>query len=428
MDDADGHIVWFVVFLLCLTADFFIAAFAAGVQALSESSLENAAPEMEYKSKIILKIKDSPLPLICTCWLYLIITAWPAALFVMKYASYKRIAAGLFISLATYLLGRSVPRLVGKKYALSICLRLCHVIRGLLLIVCPMTWFLAKLTECLVLPLGIHPRELEDEVTEDEIISMVNEGHEQGVLDEHEAEMINNIFQLDDTAARDIMTHRKNISAIDQNLQLREAISYMVGEAYSRFPVYEENIDNMTGSLHIKDAIIIQNKGDYDDWRIKDIPNLLRPVSFIPETRNIDDLFHTMQKEKMHMVIVADEYGETAGLVTMEDILEEIVGNILDEYDEETEYIIKNPDGSFFMAGMTPIAEVEETLHMSFQTEDYDTLSGYLVYLLDRIPDEDDRSVIPCQGWMFAIEKVHDRMIQKVRVYAAEESVSVNIS
>ena len=184
----------------------------------------------------------------------------------------------------------------------------------------------------------------DDDVTEEEIISMVNEGHEQGVLLASEAEMIHNIFEFGDKEAKDIMTHRKNLIAIDGNLSYNDAVSFIIENSKSRYPVYLNDIDNIIGVLHIKDAFAFAQKNEVFRTSIKDIPGLIRDVDFVPETLNINRLFKMMQAKKSHMVIVVDEYGQTSGAVAMEDILEEIVGNIEDEHDEEEQLIRKNPD------------------------------------------------------------------------------------
>ncbi|MDD3797317.1 MAG: transporter associated domain-containing protein [Lachnospiraceae bacterium] len=196
----------------------------------------------------------------------------------------------------------------------------------------------------------------------------------------------------------------------------------MMEETNSRFPVYEGDIDNIIGVLHFKDAMIFHNQKQYDEWLIKDIPNLLRPIKFIPETRSINLLFRSMQAQKLQMVIVVDEYGETAGLVTMEDILEEIVGNILDEYDEDERFILKEEDGSYRMDGMTPLEDVEETLDITFEEEDYETLNGYLIFRMDRIPEEDEHSVIEEKGYSFQILEVDNKTIKWVKVTRLPET------
>ena len=280
----------------------------------------------------------------------------------------------------------------------------------------PFTYIMAALSRVCIRLFGIAPKSLEPEVTENEIISMVNEGHEQGVLDAREAEMIQNIFELDDKNAADIMTHRKKIVGINGRTNLRDAIAFMVGEAVSRFPVYDESIDNIIGVLHFKDAMKFHTLDQYDDWLIKDIPRLLRTVRFIPETRGINDLFRKMQAEKLQMVIVVDEYGQTAGLVAMEDILEEIVGNIQDEYDNDVQMIRECKDGGYLMDGMTPLSDVEDVLGIRLDEEDYDTLNGWLISLIDRIPADGERVKIFEKGYLFHIVKVEKKMIRLVKI------------
>ena len=253
-----------------------------------------------------------------------------------------------------------------------------------------------------------------EDVTEEEIISMVNEGHEQGVLQESEAEMIHNIFEFDDKEAKDIMTHRKNIVALDGNSTFGEVMPFLVEQKNSRYPVYQDNIDNIIGVLHIKEALAVTLKPELWNVCIKDIPGLIRSVEFIPETRNINTLFKDMQSTKTHMVIVVDEYGQTAGLVAMEDILEEIVGNIFDEHDEVDVLIEKQPDGSYLLNGMAPLDEVAEALEIEIDTEDYDTLNGLLISLIDKIPQDNEVFQVDYAGWRFHVSKVEDRMIQSV--------------
>ena len=293
------------------------------------------------------------------------------------------------------------------------------LLAALLLVVLFRFTYLLKLVKNLFAKLfGIDPHALEQEVTEDEIISMVNEGHEQGVLDEKEAEMIQNIFELDDKKAEDIMTRRKNIIGISGTTNLRDAVAFILEQTVSRFPVYDEDIDNIIGVLHFKDAIKFHTMHEYDDWQLCDIPELLRKVRFIPETCGIHALFRSMQAEKLQMVIVVDEYGQTAGLVTMEDILEEIVGNIQDEYDNEQPTIRREADGSYLMDGMAPLDEVVDELGFSLEDdeEEYDTLNGLLISRLDRIPADGEQAEVVAGGYRFQIMKVENKMIRLVKI------------
>ena len=261
-----------------------------------------------------------------------------------------------------------------------------------------------------------NPSVHDDDVTEEEIKSMVNEGHEQGVLLASEAEMINNIFEFGDKEAKDIMTHRKNLIVIDGNLSYNDAVSFIIENSKSRYPVYLDDIDNIIGVLHIKDAFAFAQKNEVFRTSIKDIPNLIREVDFVPETLNIHTLFKMMQAKKSHMVIVVDEYGQTSGAVAMEDILEEIVGNIEDEHDEEETLIRQNPDGSYLMNGLASMPEVIELLGLPVDEDAFETLNGFLVSLLEKIPNDGETAQINMYGYDFNVLKVEDKMIREVLV------------
>ena len=256
-----------------------------------------------------------------------------------------------------------------------------------------------------------------EDLTEQEIMSMVNEGHENGVLQESEAEMINNIFTLDQKEAKDIMTHRKQIMALDGTCSLQEVLAEIRDMGYSRYPVYLDDVDNIIGIIHIKDILnqmLDQTNMEQQQTKIND---LIRPASFIPETRNIDVLFKNMQSQKIHMVIVVDEYGQTSGLVTMEDILEEIVGNIFDEHDAEEEQIVEEADGSYVIDGMTDFDDVCELLEIhGEELEDFDTLSGFLISRINKIPVNGEHYQVSAYGYRFDVLLVEHRVIRTVRV------------
>lgn len=264
----------------------------------------------------------------------------------------------------------------------------------------------------------------EENVTEEGIMTMVNEGHEQGVLKAGEAKMITNIFELDDKEAGDIMTHRKNITALDGSMSLEEAARFVLKEGNnSRYPVYGKDLDDIIGTLHMRDVLVHAEGAPESGLEIAKVPGLLREAHFIPETRNISSLFKEMQSQKTHMEIVIDEYGQTAGLVTMEDILEEIVGNILDEYDVDEEYIVQSGDG-LLMSGMTPLDDAQEALAITFPEEDmdtYDTINGLLISRLDRIPQEGEQPEVRYLGLLFEVVKVENKMIHSVRVKPVPE-------
>ena len=258
-----------------------------------------------------------------------------------------------------------------------------------------------------------------ENVTEEDIKTMVNEGHEQGVLETSEAEMISNIFEFDEKEAGDIMTHRKNITALDGTMLLRDAAQFVLREGNnSRFPVFGGDLDDIIGTVHMRDVLVHAENPRETDLELAHVPGLLREAHFIPETRKISSLFKEMQSQKNHMEIVIDEYGQTAGLVTMEDILEEIVGNILDEYDVDEQFIEEAGDG-FLMNGMTPLSDAQKALGVEFPQEDlenYDTVNGLLISRLDRIPADGEQPQVRYQGYLFAVLKVENKMIRRVRV------------
>ncbi len=255
-----------------------------------------------------------------------------------------------------------------------------------------------------------------DDVTEEEIISMVHEGHEKGNILASEVEMINNIFEFDDKEVKDIMTHRKNILSLDGSLSYIDAVRLMIDAGKSRFPVYENDIDNIIGVLHIKDAFEYSQRNEVFRTSIKDIKGLIKEADFVPETVNINDLFKRMQAKKNHLAMVIDEYGQISGIVAMEDILEELVGEIEDEHDEEEDLIQINADQSYYMDGMTDFSDVKETLNLPLEEDAFETLNGFLIAQMDKIPEEDEKPVINAYGYEFSVLSVNDNVIGQVMI------------
>lgn len=269
---------------------------------------------------------------------------------------------------------------------------------------------------------GIKGAGRRTDVTEEKILSMVNVGHEQGILEANEAEMINNIFEYGDKEAKDIMVNRNNMVCIESTMTLQEAAAFIVDAHNSRFPVYDGTIDHIIGILHLKDVMRMQMNSRMKNRPIGKIKGLLREPRFITEKRKIDDLFRVMRAEKIQMVIVVDEYGQTAGLVALEDILEEIVGNIEDEYDVESSYIVKNGTNGYVIQGKMPLEELEEQLKIDFDEEPFDTVNGFVISRLERIPEEGEDFEFEYEGYVFRIQEVKDRMIQSVLAHPVESA------
>lgn len=447
MDDGGSPmLIGFIIYFCFIAVDAMLFGFGAAVQSIGDSLLEQRKKEGETKKVSRIRFyREEPERLINTIQiasnLLCLLTGSIVVQSVSRewYLGFQRlwhdvalpgtalhilaeVLALLVFLLFLYAFGIHVPKLLGKQYAEKWCFALVNPVHGIVTIFYPVTKLIVSFVRLVTILFGIEPEKYQEDVTEEEIISMVNEGHEQGMLEATEAEMINNIFEFGDKDAGDIMTHRKHIVAVDGMMQLSQALDFMLDATNSRFPVYEGDIDNVTGILHLKDAMKCHTAGKFDHWRIKDIPELIRPAVFIPETRKINLLFQSMQSKKLQMVMVADEYGQTAGLVALEDILEEIVGNIQDEYDEEEPLIEKLNETTYLMDGMAPLEEVEEALGRELYTEDdIETLNGYLIAKLEKIPSEDEHSVIRAEGHEFQIMAVAHKTIQKVRVIRLPE-------
>lgn len=228
--------------------------------------------------------------------------------------------------------------------------------------------------------------------------------------------LLRKIARYFDRDAKDVMTHRRDIFAIDGDEPLDQAIKLMLEERYSRFPIYNETIDEIIGFMHLKDAMTCYFKCEDRTRPIKEFKEYIRPVKFIPETKHIDKLFKEMQAKKYHIAIIIDEYGQTFGLVTMEDILEEIVGNIMDEHDDETKEIVRCADGSYVTDGIIDLKDLEELLDIEFEKDEYETLNGFMIDKLDRIPAEGETWIVEYEGYKFTSLEVDNNAIESVKI------------
>lgn len=254
--------------------------------------------------------------------------------------------------------------------------------------------------------------EEEENEYEEEILSIIDEGHKQGAIMADEALMISNIFEFGDKEAKEIMRFRKKIVGVDVNTPLKDAVSFMLEQNYSRFPVYEEDIDNIVGVVHIKEAF--KAYWEEQDVTLRDIASV--PV-YVHQTKEVSDLFKEMQSEKIHMVIVIDEYGQTEGLICMEDILEIIVGKIMDEYDvDEREIINLAEEGDYLVQGMTRLDEIEDLLGIQFPEEDVETLNGFLINKLGRLPDDQEEISVLYEGYEFKAVEIDDHVFRQIKI------------
>ncbi len=233
--------------------------------------------------------------------------------------------------------------------------------------------------------------------------------------------MIQNIFDFSDTTVDEIMTHRTEISALNVKSTRSQLIEFVQKEQFTRYPVYEGNIDHIVGTIHVKDLLKYLDKPE-EKFSLK---SLLRPPYFVPESKKTAELFREMQKQKNHIAIILDEYAGTAGIVTIEDLIEEIVGNISDEYDEDEDLIKQINDHTYEIDGLLNINDVEDILEANLPVEDYDTLSGFILGQLGRFPEENEKIEINYNDYKFEIMDIDNKIITKVRVTKIEESILV---
>lgn len=434
MEDA-GPLSSIILFVICIIINLILYGFGSAIQNISDQVLEKRSSTAKGKTDRLFKILNKPARYINTVSLISLLTNILIGFVVLREFggllsgwTMENITKGWIAIVVSYILvllvilflllsfGIQIPKKLASKYPEGWCFLLVDIVTFFVVIFTPLTLLINMLSRIVLKIFGTDFNEEAEEVTEEEIISMVNEGHEQGVILESEAKMINNIFQLGDKAAESIMTHRKNIVAIDGDMTLDETVKFILNESNSRFPVYEESIDNVLGILHLKDAMIYHEDDSLKDKTVASIPGLLRKAHFIPETRKLDVLFKEMQSNKIHMEIVVDEYGQVAGLIAMEDILEEIVGNILDEYDIDEEDIFYQDDGTYLVKGSIMLEDLEEILDVDFDEDDYDTLNGFLISRLDRIPSEDDKPDLYVDGYRYEIVSIENKMISFVKI------------
>lgn len=333
---------------------------------------------------------------------------------VSSIAAVTAVVVTIFLLYIVMTFGVLVPKKAASKYPDKWITCLISPFYYYVRIVSPFTGLVYITSKIVLHLLGIRNADDQEDVTEEEILSMVNVGHEQGVLQASEAEMINNIFEYGDKEAKDIMINRNNLVAIDCTMTLQEAAAFILEAHNSRFPVYDGTIDHIVGILHLKDVMRMQMNERMKNRPIGKIKGLLREPVFITEKRKLDDLLKVMQAEKIQMVIVIDEYGQTAGLVALEDILEEIVGNIQDEYDEESVYIKENGTDEYVIQGMMPLEELGKQLGIDFEEEPFDTVNGFVISRLEHIPEEGEEFEFEFEGYQFRILEVKDMMIQSV--------------
>jgi putative hemolysin len=309
--------------------------------------------------------------------------------------------------------------LVPKKIAMQSPEKVSFKIAGILLVFAkifkPFIRFLSMSSDLVVRCFGVDPNKNEEIVTEEEIMMMVDAGREKGLIEDKAKSMISKVFDFDNTPVSEVMTHRVDITAVHSDMPLSEMVDIAMKQGRSRMPVYIGDIDHIIGMIYIKDALKFVNKKIPENFKIMDI---VRQPIFVPSTKRCDELFAEFTSSKRHIAIVVDEYGGTEGLVTIEDLVESILGNIQDEYDNEKEEIHKISEGSFVVEGSTPIDEVAEIINTKMPEGDYDTIAGFMSDKLGKVPNKGESVIFKSNK--FTILEVTDRRVTKVTISKAD--------
>lgn len=319
----------------------------------------------------------------------------------------------LILSYFTLVFGELVPKRLAMQKAESIARLAIKPLSLLAIVTAPFVKLLSVSTNATVRLLGVNPGEDEEQVTEEEIRMMIDLGMKKGTIRESESMMIDNIFEFDNKTAADIMTHRTNMVAIAKTASLKQILSVVNTSKYTRYPVYGAGLDEIVGVLHVKELLRFADGGRDKPFRLK---ALCRKPYHVPASRPTDRLLRDMQARKEHLAIIIDEYGGTAGIVTIEDLLEEIVGNIFDEYDDDDGDMTALEDGAWLAEGIVSLDEAEMLLGAGLPVHEYDTLNGFLTGRLGRLPEQGETPQIIYGGHVFQVEEVLARRIGKVRI------------
>ncbi len=430
MIDPDTSGIWweigFILFLILLNG--FFAASEIAMISVKKAKLKQMSEEGHRRAKTVLTLVEQPGKFLATIQFGITLAGFLASAsaaisigqvlsdFLRGLASpWLADASGeiaiflitICIAYLTLVFGELVPKRLALTKSESVALGVAPIISGMDKIFAPVVWLLSASTNGVVRIFGIKGKESGTQVTEEEIRMLLDVGEEEGLFREDGKDMINSIFEFDDTILREVMTPRTEIVAIDMDADIQEIAEQA---RYSRIPVYREDLDDIIGIFYVKDLMPFLCGKPAEEFSVA---SLMREPVFVPDTKKTDELFREMQQKKIHMAIVIDEYGGTAGLVTIEDLLEEIVGNIFDEYDEEEIDYECVDENTYTVNGRLSIEEVNELLHSQLpEEEDYETIAGFVIGLLGHIPVGGEE--VEYDGMTFTVGEVEERRVESI--------------
>lgn len=432
MDPEPATFICIVLLVLLSVFGFLLSLAYAAIRNASDKKLRDLAEDGDKKAIRVLKLSDKPSLLsntygVLITFSSIFFAAVAVVRFLPRFSNYLRasviddrllaIILGAFVITFACALCYSIfcvvlPRKLGAEHSDRLAPALAGAMTFFKYVFIPLTAVIGFVSAVFVRLFGGNPHYDDSDVTEEDILSVVDAGEEKGVIEESQKEMINNIFEFDDLAAVDVMTHRTYIEAVEINDSIEDIVAKAIEEGYSRIPVYEEDLDNIKGILYVKDLLKYVGSAVPENFSAAD---LMREAMFIPESKKCGDLFSEMTEKHLQMVVVSDEYGGVAGIVTMEDLLESIVGNMQDEFDDEQEEFEQISEDVFEFDGTSAIDEISDLLDVEFPEGEYDTVAGYLMSVLGRIPDPDEHPTVEYEGYSFTVVEMDERRIVKIK-------------
>ncbi len=420
-----------IVLIILIFLNAFFAASEIAFISLNDAKVSKQAKSGDKKAKQVLKMLENPSRFLATIQIGITLAGFLSSAFasdafasrlapilndlipaisIAVWQSISIIIITIILSFFTLVFGELVPKRLAMKNHEKIAFATIGIIRAIYILTIPFVKLLTVCTNLVSKLFGVSEKD-EEVVTEEEIKMMIDEGEEKGSIEQNERELINNVFEFNDITVSEIMTHRTDIFALNIDMNVSELIEELEEYTYSRIPVYEDTIDEIKGILYLKDLLkYVKTKRN-----IK-LKSIIRPAYFVARSKPIDELFKELQKNNNQMAIVLDEYGGTAGLITMEDILEELVGDIFDEYDEIEKEYEKIDENTYLVSGSININDLSKIIEVEIEEGDYDTLSGYLQEKLGRIPNDEEKPIIETDKVIYKIDEYEDKRIVKVKV------------
>ena len=418
--------------LILILLNAFFAASEIAVISLNDNKIKKLAEEGHKKAAKVLKLTQNSSGFLATIQVGVTLAGFlSSAMASQSFASMlanqltflpfskatvetiSTVIITLILSYFSLVLGELVPKKIAMQKAEALSFKVVGILRGISIVCSPFIKFLSASTNLVLRVLGFDPNASEETVTEEEILMMVDVGEEKGVIEEGAKDMIANIFDFDDTTVSEVMTHRTDVTAVPDTASVEDVIKVAMEEGYSRIPLYHEDIDDILGILYVKDLLRFVGRELPQEMKLTDI---MHHPYFIPEVKKCSELFTELTEKKVQLAVVCDEYGGTAGIISMEDLLEAIVGNIQDEYDHEEEEISQLSENAFTVDGATDLDEISDLIGFELPEGDYDTIAGYLVNVLGRIPKSGEHPEVKVENVTFTVERVEDRRISKILI------------